>query len=265
MEEAAHLRLPTHHHHVSGRGSCAAEQRAVRAVSRRALETRSSLRAYMALPFDGVDTAWIHFWRLYLCSITHPAETIDLRRLMLHLTNTKTVHAMRLSAIQNKNDGKDENGWTTSAPRDWGGGMSRISDELFCAESNNGLVADLRNPKALGVNAVKHLGKWALNETALMLEMIMSVGAVTGVRIGGSANKKESERYFVNSTSPFMGREPFFRQMQTSHIWTYAPHFALTGSLVARLGCIVTQISGYYQRWDGMSGKIRFGCGWDPC
>ena len=168
--------------------------------------TRASLRAYMALPFVGVDAAWMHFWRLYLCSVSPPVETLDLRRLLLHLTNARTVQSLRTSSDHNGRAQQQRQRGVFVTPRDWGGGASRIVDETGVTDSSaDGLVANLLNPLALGVEAVEHLGKWGLNETALMLEMIMSSGAVTGVRISGPARKKQSERYLSDATSPFMG------------------------------------------------------------
>ncbi len=138
------------------------------------MRTRDALRAFMATPFKGVDACWLHFWRLFLCSVRAPVETLDVRRALPLLTNTEAVHALRLG----------------EAPE-----------------------VTLENPKALRGRALELLEPWGLNETALLLEMLMSSGNVHTVRVVGShaaaaaaaaGGAGDSSPGNV-STSPFMG------------------------------------------------------------
>jgi hypothetical protein len=127
--------------------------------------TKSSLQAYMLTPFVYVDASWLHYYRLFLCSMHAPVETLDLRHIMMHLTNLKAANAIRMhsTAVTLRNPKKRQR---------------RISS-----------VSLSRSP----------LKDWGLNETGLLTEMLMSCGSIRTISIDGSSRSKTG-----TGTSPFL-------------------------------------------------------------
>ena len=129
--------------------------------------TFSRLKSYMSCPFRFVDQCFVHFYRLFLCSIKAPTEMLDIRRLLSRLTNVQAVNKIHV--------GETNHVFLENPKR-----RSQTSNSSKFSTSTS-------------------MSKWALNETALMTEMLMSSGTIRSITVG----TKHISKNGVHSTSPF--------------------------------------------------------------
>ena len=132
------------------------------------VRTMASLQRYMAVLFRTVDFSFVHYYRLYLCSIQHtPIERLNLRSLLGTLTNLEAANTIHMMG---------------------------------------GKEVHLRNPRRRraqqsSTDARAVLSKWALNETSLLMALIMSSGSLETLAIG--AFDQRSNNHAPQPTSPF--------------------------------------------------------------
>ena len=124
--------------------------------------TQSSLRSYTSTAFLYVDAAWIHYYRLYLCASSVSPETLNLKRILVTMTNIKAANDIRLG-----------------------------NPTVILHKPKRSSVAGQRSAA---------LNKYGLNETSLLVEMLMSAGSVRSLALSSCSVHKTPQK-----TSPFMG------------------------------------------------------------
>ena len=109
---------------------------------------RSALGAYMSVPFVHIDGCWLYFYRLFLCSLRKP-ELIRLRQDGVLMANGALIHKLR-------------------------------------AGDTSLVKASVVQPKMLKSHAFKTLSKWGLNESDIIMELLMRPGTIRELDISYS-------------------------------------------------------------------------------